>query len=187
MPFSPWSLRPALAALREQGERPLAWAPANQQSPASLALFRLALAVIPGVGQALSVLAAAAFGPRPRLFVLTETALLVFAEERGPAGERTPVLERCVPVEHLTVRVGGLGLSFNLSFAPGEPLRSFAIDPNHSACTARLCRGLVLLARGPGPPDAAPPPVPALAAGSLLLAPIHGAATLHAGSGPFVS
>ena len=137
-------MRPALAALREQGHTPIAWAGAVEQSPASLALLRLALITPPCVGHALSM-AAAGFGPRPRLFLLTEQSFFIFAELHGPRGERSPALERAVPIEQLDVRVGALGMSFILRLAPAEPARAFAIDPHHSPCATRLCRALTIM------------------------------------------
>lgn len=191
MSFSHWSLRPALTALRETGDRPIAWASAGEESPPALGLFRLAMLALPGIGHAMSILARVAFGPKPRLFVLTERALLIFADEAGPDGTRVPMLERTVPVEHLSVRPGGWGVSFNLSFAPGTRPRSFAIDSTHSACAARLCQALGLLARSesPQPHDQprAPSLAPAFAARGVMLGPFHDGPGLNAARGPFVS
>jgi hypothetical protein len=151
MPFSPWALRPALSTLREQGHRPIAWAVAREQSPASLTLLRAALIAVPGLGPALGVLAGAALGPRPRLILLCDRALHLFAETRPPGGVSVARLEHSVPIEHLRVHAGALGISFALTLDPARPPRAFAIDPNHSACADRLCRALTLLAASPQP------------------------------------
>ena len=140
--FGPLALRDLLRARLAPGERVVGWASAQLEQPLSLALFRLGLMVLPGVGHVVSGLLSSMVSPERSLLILTDARLLLITAH--PTGAHEPAHD--IPLEALSVKTGRFGITFELADGAG-PLGPHTIDAHQSPPAARLHRALVMLAR----------------------------------------
>ena len=145
--FGPMALRVALRGHLLPGERVVGWATAQLEQPLSLALFRLGLMVLPGVGHVVSGLVGSMLSPRRGLMVLTDESLWLF--EAGEDDAIAPAHQ--VGLDVLSVSTGRLGITFNLA-SDLETLGPWTIDAHQSQPARRLHDALVMLAKGEAAP-----------------------------------
>lgn len=169
MPFGPLAIRPLLRHIRQGDEELVGWAIGHERLTASAAFFRIALALLPGIGHLLVAVSGLGGGPPRRLLILTDRRLLVFATKRNeipamPAvawnAARTEVAVRRgaviaeMDVGRLTVKVSGLGTAYTMRAGSAPPV-SLTIDPRQSRPAARLCQALGMMAPASGDGDEA--------------------------------
>lgn len=147
--FGPMRLRAVLRDALQPGERVIGWASVQEQAPTSLAFFRIGLAIMPGIGQVLSLAAGAALGPPRLLMIVTDERLMLVVAAPGGRSGRVPRLEHEFGLGELRVQIGMFGNSFAIA-TPGRPVKRYDVEPRHSRPAQRLWHALALM-----DPDAA--------------------------------
>lgn len=142
--FGPWALRPLLREILGPGERVIGWATAREQASSSLSLLRIGLAIMPGMGQVLSLAVGAIFGPPRVLLLLTDARLLMLDAKPSGPGLRVPRLLCDFGLSTLRVKAGMFGTGFTL-WGEDDRERRFDVEPRATRPSHTLWKAIAIM------------------------------------------